>query len=116
MQGASRLRLRIRQLTRGKQPRGRRYPASLRAEVVALARARQAEGVAVARIARELGLGARTLALWMGRERPALRRVRLVREPEAAAGPGLPVVHTPTGLRVEGLDLDSVVRLLRALA
>jgi hypothetical protein len=88
-------------------------------EVVSVARVRKAEGVAVARIARELGLRTQTLAFWMRRP-PAvrLRAVRVERDPQLAVvvPETQPVVVTPSGVRIEGLNFESLLRLVRSLA
>ncbi len=91
-----------------------RYSPALRGHAVAFAQRRGRPGVPVAAIARELGLRPRVLRLWLQepRTKPRLRRVAL----EAAASaprPGPPVLVTPHGFRVEGLDVTSLVTLLR---
>ncbi len=114
-----RLRLQARQFENRRKPTGTRYSAAFRAEVVALARDRVAEGVAVTRIARALGLRAKTLTLWLRRTPvPRLRAVRIERDPRPAAvmPETRPVVVTPSGVRIEGLDVDGLVRLMRSLA
>ena len=120
---AVRLRLQARQFTNRRKPTGTRYSAAFREEAVSVARARVVEGVPVARIARELGLRTPTLSLWLRRERlPKLRAVRVERDPHSAAPVALvtpeirAVVVTPSGVRIEGLDLDGVVRVVRSLA
>jgi transposase-like protein len=82
-----------------------------------------AEGVAVARIARELGLRTQTLSLWLRRTPAAkLRAVRVERDPHSAIPVAVatsevrPVVVTPSGVRIEGLDFESLVHVVRSLA
>jgi transposase-like protein len=123
LDSAVRLRSQARQFTNRRKPTGTRYSAAFRVEVVSIAGARVATGVPVARIARELGLRTQTLALWLRRERvPKLRAVRVEHDPHVAAPLALaaseirPVVVTPSGVRIEGLDLDGLVRLVRSLA
>jgi hypothetical protein len=97
--------------------RRRAYPPSRCADVLRHARARLAAGEATSAIATDLGLHAATLASWIGRASPApaaFGRVEVLAEPLATAG--ALVVHTPQGLRIDGLDLDSLVTLLRRLA
>ena len=118
---AGRLRLRARRFLNRRAPTATRYTEAFRSEVVSLARARLAEGVAVARIARELGLRPRTLGLWLRRgPAPRLRRVRVEREPgrvpNDGAVPRSLVLVMPSGVRIEGLDLDGIARLLRSIA
>jgi hypothetical protein len=55
------------------------------------------------------------LLVWLSSKgRPSLRRVRVV-DP-APAIESLLVVVTPSGVRVEGLDVESAARLLRLLS
>jgi transposase-like protein len=120
-----RLRTQARQVFNPEVPTATRYPQELRAAMLALARQRRATGVAVTRIARELGVRPRTLSLWLrrrgpaaGRElagRPLVRRVALTTETPAERAASSPVLITPHGLRVEGLDRDTLVTVLRAL-
>jgi len=91
LDSAVRLRTQARQFTNRRKPTATRYSAAFRTEVVSVARARIAEGVAVARIARD--------------PRPAL-----------SGSEFRPVVVTPSGIRIEGLDLDGLVRVVRSLA
>jgi hypothetical protein len=110
-------RLRTALATTERTGRGRAYPPSLRAEVLRHARARITAGEAASVIATDLGLHAATLASWIGRASPApaaFASVDVLAEPPAS--PGALVVHTPQGLRIDGLDLDSLVTLLRRLA
>jgi len=114
-----RLRLQVRRFENRRRPTGTRYSAGFRAEVVTLARARIADGLALARIARDLGLRPKTVTLWLRRVPvPKLRAVRVDRDPRPApvASELRPVVVTPNGVRIEGLDLDGVVRVARSLA
>ncbi len=114
-----RLRSEAHQLVRGKVPRAIRYPAAFRAAAVALAGPRLARGGSIARVARDLGLPAQCLGRWR-HARPAaapLRPVALV--PTAATAPRPPagfVLLTSHGHRVEGLDRDALIAVLRALA
>ena len=119
LDSARRLRLQRRQFSNRRKPTGTRYSPAFRAAVVAHAHSQVHAGVAIARIARELGLRPKTLTLWM-RRRPAsrLRAVRVARDPRPtpAVSEIRPVVVTVGGLRIEGLDLDGIVRLMRSLA
>lgn len=101
--------------------RGRRYPQALRAKAIRYWMARRAEGIPLQRIGDELGLPWQTLHRW-AKTSPE--------EPTATAGfeaiqiietvPSTPhsaiVVHGPCGLRIDGLDLDTLSQLLRRLA
>ena len=75
-------------------------------------------GVAVAAIARELGVCPRALRLWLEppRSKPGLRRVAVATTPDTATTlPSLSVLVTEHGVRVDGLDLATLVALLRGL-
>ena len=96
-----------------------RYSSDLRRRAVQIARRWSRTGVAVAAIARELGLRPRALRLWLQepRARPRLRRVADAGLPALMTPTGgLSVLVTPQGVRVEGLDLATLVTLLRGLA
>ena len=99
---------------------GRRYSKEMRERILGYIEERHDEGVSRTRACDELGLDWGNVHRWKkGRApRPAtsFRRVRVVATPEpvAARAPHL-VVHGPGGLRVEGLDVQDVVELLRRL-
>ncbi|MBP9145770.1 MAG: transposase [Thermoanaerobaculia bacterium] len=113
------VRARTRRFENREHPTATRFSAEFREEVVALARGRRALGVPVARIAAELGVRTRTLALWL-RTAPKrrLRRVKLAPDATPAAPPATSSTMAVTvgPVRVEGLDFESVVRLVRVLA
>jgi hypothetical protein len=113
-----RLRSAAQQLAHGKAPRAIRYPAPFRAAAVRAARARRERGGAVADLAHELGLTAPTLTRWLdGPPAPRVRPVTIA--PTALVGesaPGRPVLITPQGVRIEGLDCAALIAVLRALA
>ena len=111
------LRSTVRRFARGKHPNAVRYPASVRAAVVALVRARLGQGQSLARVARGVGISFPTLANWLAAPgAPALRPVTVAPTAEPAAPPrSTLVLVTPQGFRVEGLDGDTLVAVLRAL-
>ncbi len=91
-----------------------RYTPALRRRAVVIARKRRDDGMAIAAIACELGVRPQALRLWLQTPaRPRLRRVAVATAPVAAVD--RPVLITPQGLRVEGLDTVGLVALLRAL-
>ena len=111
------LRSEARQLTRGKAPKAIRYPAAFRAAVAAVTRTQLDEGASMNRVARALGLPARSLTRWLQPSAPPLLRPVTVRPDLVTPAPpaaGL-VLFTPQGLRVEGLDRDTLVAVLRVL-
>jgi hypothetical protein len=112
-----RLRLQARRAGRGKPSTGVRYPAEFRSEAVAVARRLRAEGVPTARIARDLGLQPQTLGLWLCRKQPArIRRVVVATVPGPCGPSTQPILVTAHGHRIEGLDLDALVQVLRSIA
>jgi hypothetical protein len=113
-----RLRSRLKAHGRGKVPRGVRYPAELRAEVVGLAREGQGVGMRGGALAKQLGLPPGTITRW-GRHVPRrrLRRIRIVPTLPAVMLPlSAPVLVTPQGWRVEGLDVATLLRVLQLSA
>ena len=105
----------------GRSGRGLRYPRVLQEQAVSYARAARGRGASAWAISRELGIGVGALQRWLGRadraERPALRRVEVTAEEisrESSSGSG-PVLVLASGVRVEGLSLEQLVVLVRAL-
>ena len=108
-----RLRSEARQFAHGKVPRAIRYPAPFRAAAATLTRTQVEHGVSVHRVARALGLPARSLTRWVQQSAPPVLRPVTVRpDPMPTAGP---VLVTPHGVRVEGLDRDTLITVLRVL-
>ncbi len=105
---------------------GRRYPADIKARVLAFAKVRRASGASLAALAGELGVSVMTLYGWLkasaGKRRrragkkPALLPVQIVPDTGVQAGRPSPVVMGPRGLRVEGLSIEEIAVLLRGLA
>lgn len=112
-----RLRSEAQQLTRGNAPTGVRYPAAFRTTAAARACARLATGAPFVRVVWELGLPRKSLARWLQRDRaPRLRPVAVQPAPTPPARPaGGVVLVTPHGCRVDGLDREGLVAVLRAL-
>ena len=118
------LRTDARHLTHGKVPTAVRYPAAYQTAALALARPRLSRGISIARVARELGLPSQALGRWLRRPpaapgprpRSVIRPVAVVPAAAVSGAPARPVLLTPQGLRVEGLDRDGLIAVLRALA
>ena len=111
------LRAEARRLAQGKPPSQVRYPDGFRRAAVRLARLGRKQGGSVARLARAVGVSEPTLTKWL---RPAagagLRPVAvLAGPPPASAAVSRPVLFTRHGLRVEELDRDTLIAVLRAL-
>ena len=99
--------------TLGPRGRGKPYPKGLMGSLLSYTVARRRQGTTVRAIADELGMSWQTLSRWTGGKKDGQRfaRVEVVTAPTAVT-PTL-VVHGPRGLRIEGLDLDGVVELVR---
>lgn len=112
-----RLRAEARRLARGKHPSQVRYPGRFRRTAVALTRRRVGQDGSIARLARELGVSEPTLTKWLRPARPpVLRPVALTPPPAPTpAESARSVLITPRGVRVEGLDRDTMVAVLQAL-
>jgi len=116
--------------------RGRGYGTEARAEAVAYARRRLSKGASLHTIAGDIGLSSTTLSYWLKRRgRGGFARVTIAPDaiapdsmaPDSPAPddqPSRPIPSTwprtppillisPTGWRVEGLDLASLAALLR---
>jgi len=108
-----RLRGRLKTMSRGRVPRGLRYPAEVRDEIVRLAR----EAGSPSAVAQALGVPVGTIMRW-GRHRVdrRLRRITIASEPPAVAAPAPLVLITPEGWRVEGLDVATLLHVLRQRA
>jgi hypothetical protein len=99
---------------RGKRRGSASYPDEMRRFAVKHAEAAIAGGGSVSGSAKELGVSEVTLAKWMqAAEGPGGFREVVVERPEVT--PGSLAVVTPSGLRVEGLDVAGAVALIRAL-
>jgi predicted nucleic acid-binding protein len=99
-----------------------RVPREVRDEVCRYAVRRRREGAPWALIARETDLEVRKLQRWTARARraaslPVLRPVEVVEKPEAEpeVSPNLALI-APSGLRIEGLQLEQAAQLFRLLA
>ena len=98
--------------TLGPRGRGKPYPKELLERLVGYTVAKRREGLSIEAIGEELGIGWRTLARWLGARATArgFRRVEVVEGRRSAI-----VVHGPSGLRIEGLDIEAVAELVRRL-
>jgi transposase-like protein len=89
----------------------RRYPAALRARLIALVRAHTERSMPS--LARALDMAPQTLERITAGARAPLVPVRVVAEPRANSAL---VVRGPRGIVVEGLDVVGVAELIRALS
>lgn len=93
-----------------------RCPADLREEIVGQARALRRQGLSMPRIASRFAMSPKTLANWLQRYQGTLRPVTVASSCSMAHGSsdGIKIV-TPQGYRIEGLGVDEVVALVKAL-
>jgi hypothetical protein len=112
-----RLRAQVQRLAQGKPRSQVRYPEPFRRAVVKLARQRRGQGPSVTDLAQALGVSEPTLAKWLRPTTPPrLRPVALVSAPAPVlAAAAHPVLITPSGVRVEHLDRETLVAVLQAL-
>jgi len=131
------LRATVEELRQGSAPKATRFSAAFREQVIALAMERRAAGTPLVRTASELGLHGRTIGRWLRgfRKRAGyvapqkaggiapkrhFRRVTVApaggeEKVARVSSPAAALVVIVGSLRIEGLDLDGVVRLVRAL-
>lgn len=96
----------------------RRYPPELRGIIADYCRDRVQSGVPLTGVCSELGVGHPTLVRMLEEAKaPQLRRVRVAvaKSAEREAATAL-VVRGPGGIVIEGLDLEGVAGLMRALS
>lgn len=98
-------------LARREGGRGRRFAPTLRRQIAAVGRGLRDEGRSWFKIGREIGLPAETVRR-LCEAAPGFVAVEVT---EGAVTRGLAVV-APSGYRVEGLDVETVVALLARLA
>ena len=108
-----------REVGKHEKGRGKRYPIELKAKLVAYAKQRRAAGADFATIGEELGLRHKTVRQWCSEaERgSALAAVptRAVPVEVVAEGRSSLAIVSPSGFRLEGLDMAEAVAALRAL-
>jgi hypothetical protein len=90
----------------------RRYSVGLRQQAVAYWRAREAAGDGVRAVAAALGIAPVSLRRWADDAR--FRPVRLL-EAAAPVPPRLVVIVDVTGVRVEGVDVETAAQLIARL-
>lgn len=100
--------------------RTRRYPSPLRRAVVQYVQEQRSVGRRPHRVALELGVRQQTLAHWLRSATPSIRPVRIAASESSPAitptSSSRPVLVLASGHRVEGLDVEQLVTLVRALA
>ncbi len=93
-----------------------RCPADLREQIVGQARVLRRQGLSLRGIASRLAMSPKTLAHWLQRYPGALRPVTIASSGSMSSGSsdGIKIV-TPQGYRIEGLGVEEVVVLVKAL-
>lgn len=108
----------------GRGPRPMPYPERCRRLALDYAEERLDQGATFRSISEDLGVAAQTLSDWRDRYSDELRPVRvsapepeLGREPEAEASDETlsPVLVLASGARIEGLDVDGIIAVLKAV-
>ena len=102
---------------RGRGTVRRRYSKHLQADAVRYWKARQRAGDGLRDVATALGVAPWSLRRWWQSvtTRARFHRVDVIGAEPAPTAPGLAVVITAQGPRVEGLDVEGVARLLTLL-
>lgn len=95
--------------------RGKRYPVELKARATAYAKRRHDAGASYAVIAGELGLGFETVRRWCSAAEPTPLQSALVPVEVVAESRESIAIVSPSGFRLEGLDVAEAVAALRAL-
>lgn len=108
-----------RELARHERGRGKRYDAGLKARVIAFANARRADGETFDTVAASLGLAQTTIQRWCGgvrvEDEEACSALLPVVVLESARTTNTVTLVSPSGFRLEGLELTDAVSMLRAL-
>ncbi len=98
----------------GRRRRGERIPAELRAEIADYARGRRADGGRVREVAAETGVSPESIRRWTVRAKatePVALPVHVSRDEVCAQI----AVVTPSGVRIEGLEVEQAAELARRL-
>lgn len=117
------LRAAFSQITRCKT--GTRYPKPLRLRALVYCRARRSEGYSLAAIAVELGLAMHTLRNWLAADAPEsalealtntshFQPVHIIESPPPHPKSAF-LLRGPSGITIEGLDIQSLAELIRRL-
>ena len=94
----------------------RRYDEELRVEIVEYVLRRRDDGFCQAEVARELGLTQRTIWGWVRQaQHDVVRPVEIIDDEPVTTSRGRALV-LPGGSRIEGLSIDDVLALVRALS
>ena len=98
----------------GRKGGSRPYPDKAKVLAVEYARERVASGESYSAIAAELGIAQTTITGWLEPGSRSFRPVRVATD-RVRKRPNRAVLVTPSGVRVEGLSVAEVIRVLGAL-
>ena len=96
--------------------RGRRYPTPLRERIDAYVAQRRSKGASWARIGDELDVPWETLRRWSRSPRASTSAMVPVEVVAPPVSDDIVAVVSPSGWRLEGLDMRDAVAVLRALS
>jgi hypothetical protein len=109
----------LRDLTRAiaafRKSRDARYPAKLRSRITAWVAAQRERGEWWTEIVSAIGIPAQTLIRWCdtrGATTTAMKAVDVIDAPPV----GTVTLVSPTGLRIEGISVDTAIAILRGIA
>jgi len=101
-----------RELSKHERGAGRRYPAALKQRAAEYAKQHHANGASIIAIASELGMRTETVRRWCnGGGTTALVPVEVIVSPAIATV----AIVSPSGFRIEGLELHDAIAALRAI-
>lgn len=100
---------------RPKKP-GRWIPPDVRRRIGRYARSRITAGVSKTQVATEVGVDSGTIVRYMRLEDDIAEQFLPVRVPVRTPNASTVTVHGPSGLTIEGLDVDGIAALVRALS
>jgi|SRR5580704_8834613 hypothetical protein len=115
MQPDRELRDLVRELARLRRRGATRHPAKLRARITAWVIARRERGEWWTEIVSAIGIPAQTLIRWCETGRAAtaeMKAVSVIDTPPV----GTVTLVSPTGLRIEGISIDTAIAILRGIA
>lgn len=110
------LRIEIAQFLQSRESTHVRFPEALKASVLAHAHRERSRGTSLEAIAEGLGLSFNTLRGWVYAKRRIAKLKPVVVVADRKTDVSAPVLVTPGGHRVEGLDVRSMAELLRGLS
>lgn len=94
---------------------GRRYPAALKQQATEYASERHAAGARFITIAQELGIPTSTLVRWCDGTTTQPSATALVPVEVISPSSSSITLVSPSGFRLEGLELDDAIAAMRAL-